>query len=505
MRWRNINIPQGSIINSAYIRWRSSNTVADPATTVIITGEDEDTCLIFSTLGDYDGRSRTDATVEYNIPATSINVWYDTTDLSSIIQEIIDRPGWESGNAIALFNGPTAPAPYIVTGLSFDHNDGTSAPKLFITWSPQPSEDLPAEFEAGQDSVDLPAEFKSQTSVQLSSQFCVHTVRVAQDLSTWTEYDPQNELAHDCNDSWWQDVPNLRIDTALMKIVGGGGLGSDFFHTFTLNVFAVQASPNGQEERICAWAGHLAMISQDFYGQNDFEIAALLIMATDTADQYQLKLIEKGGNETLLPIVWPNFQDRYIVIYKEGTKLIANIYQDAAHTILEDSGEITLSGDLNFQYISMPMSYGGAIAAETSSGYIDPIFGSMENLPCEFSARRSDLEELSARFESGQDSTDLLGKFIVRHADSIELLGRFNGQDTEDLPAHFDVHYRRIFGENWQRKMWFDGTYYWRSYYSLALDSFIFEYIHKTGLIGNTWTENIAARIDVSGFDASAL
>ena len=113
--------------------------------------------------------------------------------------------------------------------------------------------------------------------------------------------------------------------------------------------------------------------------------------------------------------------------------------------------------------------------------------------------------QLYGKFEVGQGSEDLLGSFTVRKETSLDLPAAFEGQASVDLIASFHIQYRRIFGENWQRKSWFTDPYYWRSYYSLALDSFVFEYIHKTGLTGNLWTENVSARIDASGFDAAAL
>ena len=101
---------------------------------------------------------------------------------------------------------------------------------------------------------------------------------------------------------------------------------------------------------------------------------------------------------------------------------------------------------------------------------------------------------------------NLLCGFTVNQDSQNLPAGLFVGVDaSEELYAHVDVSYDRIFGECWQRKIWFDGTYYWRAYYSTALDSFIFEYIHKTGLSGNIWAENANARVDASGFDASAI
>ena len=369
--------------------------------------------------------------------------------------------------------------------------------------------------------VDLYATFEAQASSALFSELCVHTFSVSQDLNTWSEYDPEEELGHDCNDSWWQDVPRQRANTSLTKDVSPSGIGSDFFHEFILNIFDITATLNGDTERICAWAGSLALDSQDFYGLNDFQVAALIVIATDTDNQYQLKLIEKGGNEFTMPTVWPNYQDRYIVIYKEGAKLIALSYQDAAHTVLEDRAEITLSGDLNFRYISMPMAY-GHVGLESSSGYIDPIFGSFEQLFGEFEIQDSvvlfaefeiqdsiplfaefeiqDSAALFTKFEVGQDSEDLYAKFEIQ--DSVILYAKFEIQDSVALYTRFRVRCSRRFGGNWQRKMWFDGTYYWRGRYDPTVQELKFEHIIAAGLASNVWIENTNAAIDTLGFHA---
>ena len=62
-----------------------------------------------------------------------------------------------------------------------------------------------------------------------------------------------------------------------------------------------------------------------------------------------------------------------------------------------------------------------------------------------------------------------------------------------------------IFGENWQRKVWWDGRYYWRGYYDENEDEIQFEYIDSVGLVGNLWIRNVNADIDCSGFDAGAI
>jgi len=97
--------------------------------------------------------------------------------------------------------------------------------------------------------------------------------------------------------------------------------------------------------------------------------------------------------------------------------------------------------------------------------------------------------ELLAQAEVGQDSVDLLARAELR-------------QDTVDLFSNFRVSCPRRMGGNWQRKMWFDDTYYWRGRYDSVADELIFEYIAADGLAVNVWTKNANASIDCSGFAA---
>jgi len=70
------------------------------------------------------------------------------------------------------------------------------------------------------------------------------------------------------------------------------------------------------------------------------------------------------------------------------------------------------------------------------------------------------------------------------------------------LLSNFRVRCPRLMGGNWQRKMWFDGTYYWRGRYDPVGDELIFEYIVAANLAANGWTKNANASIDCSGFAA---
>jgi hypothetical protein len=104
MRWTNITIPQGATISSAYLKLCCLGTYTVNTVRSKIRGDDEDNASTFSDLADFDGRPRTTAIVYWdNIPPWDDGVWYTSPDIKTVIQEIIDRPGWSSGNSLAIF------------------------------------------------------------------------------------------------------------------------------------------------------------------------------------------------------------------------------------------------------------------------------------------------------------------------------------------------------------------------------------------------------------------
>lgn len=104
MRFTNITIPKGSTITSAYLTLTASADASVNTVNTKLRGEDADNPGQFSDYSDYSGRTRTTNQVEWNsIPAWTKDSEYDSPDISSIIQEIIDREGWASGNALVIF------------------------------------------------------------------------------------------------------------------------------------------------------------------------------------------------------------------------------------------------------------------------------------------------------------------------------------------------------------------------------------------------------------------
>jgi hypothetical protein len=129
MRFNGIGVPQGATITNAYIQFQVDETSTVPTTLTIQAEAIDDAPTFSSTSGDISFRSRTVEAVNWT-PATWTVVGEAgpdqmTPDISWVIQEIVDRGGWISGNSIVIiitgegkrtaesFNGVQAAAPLL--------------------------------------------------------------------------------------------------------------------------------------------------------------------------------------------------------------------------------------------------------------------------------------------------------------------------------------------------------------------------------------------------------
>lgn len=103
MRFRDIAVPQGAVIDSAYIRvWSHEAKTAEDVANITIYGDATDDAQTFTEDQLITDRPATDATVRWVVDEPW-GLWtpHTTPDLSAIVQEIVDRDGWETGNSIA--------------------------------------------------------------------------------------------------------------------------------------------------------------------------------------------------------------------------------------------------------------------------------------------------------------------------------------------------------------------------------------------------------------------
>lgn len=138
MRWTGVTIPNGATITNASIQFHVDSVDDNAALNVRFFGDDTDSAPIFTTTDfDISSRNRTTAFVNWTIPAwTSVHdegAAQLTPDLSSIIQEIVDRTGWVDGNDLAIYTDG-----WVGTGErtaeAFD-GEPASAPEISISFT----------------------------------------------------------------------------------------------------------------------------------------------------------------------------------------------------------------------------------------------------------------------------------------------------------------------------------------------------------------------------------
>jgi hypothetical protein len=129
MRFANVSIPPGSVVTKAYVQFEVDE-VSTGAASLRVRGQATDDALTFAKVpGNISSRARTGASVAWqprSWPTVQVHGPNQRTpDLSRIVQEIVNRPGWASGNAIAI----------IVTGTgrrTAESRNGTYAPILHL-------------------------------------------------------------------------------------------------------------------------------------------------------------------------------------------------------------------------------------------------------------------------------------------------------------------------------------------------------------------------------------
>lgn len=108
LRFSNANIPQGAVITSAHIQFTSDGENRTDPSTLTIRAEAADSAGAFRAAdGDLSMRNLTSASVSWS-PAGWIvegerTVAQQTPDISAVIQEVVNRAGWEAGNELVLF------------------------------------------------------------------------------------------------------------------------------------------------------------------------------------------------------------------------------------------------------------------------------------------------------------------------------------------------------------------------------------------------------------------
>ncbi|MEJ1354755.1 MAG: PilC/PilY family type IV pilus protein [Candidatus Sedimenticola sp. (ex Thyasira tokunagai)] len=101
-RFRNVAIPQGATITSAHLEFTAAVDDSDDAS-MTIRGVASDDAVVFANTSSFlSGRTLTSAKKDWDdIPSWTQETIYQTPDITSVVQEIVNRNGWCGGNSMA--------------------------------------------------------------------------------------------------------------------------------------------------------------------------------------------------------------------------------------------------------------------------------------------------------------------------------------------------------------------------------------------------------------------
>jgi len=135
VRFTSVNIPQGSTIDSANVSLYTYSGTYDDMNGMIY-GNDVDNAQDFNDnahIISTADRPRTSASVSWVEYSIGAGVWA-TKSVTNIIQEIVNREGWSSNNALVLLFIANTDVYKVFRAKSYE-NSTTQCPKLYIEWT----------------------------------------------------------------------------------------------------------------------------------------------------------------------------------------------------------------------------------------------------------------------------------------------------------------------------------------------------------------------------------
>ena len=132
----NVTVPQGATIDEALLTYKSDGSVSGTVTSQIY-AHDTDDAASPTSISDWETKesNMTTANVSWSMESWTSGTDYESPDIKSIIQEIVDRVGWASGNDILIMHLSTENSSDIYK-TPYDYEDNSAyAAKLNIEYT----------------------------------------------------------------------------------------------------------------------------------------------------------------------------------------------------------------------------------------------------------------------------------------------------------------------------------------------------------------------------------
>jgi len=136
LRFQAVTIPECATIDTAKVSIYSTRAGTGVALTVDAEDIDDAPAFVYDTSSpfpDFENRAHTTASASWTLTTSGAGVWYDSPAIPSVIQEVVDRVGWASGNDLAVFIKNNSSATF--TGFESYQATGTNYPYLTVTYT----------------------------------------------------------------------------------------------------------------------------------------------------------------------------------------------------------------------------------------------------------------------------------------------------------------------------------------------------------------------------------
>lgn len=136
IRFASVPISEGAVIDQANVILTASNSIA-LTTPLVIVADDTKFSTQLTTVGDRAGRNVTTAAVSWSLTAVTPGAYVYSSDITSVMQELVNRTDWLDPNAHAIsvfIETDAAATPGVKEFYSYDQS-ATLCPQLIVTWT----------------------------------------------------------------------------------------------------------------------------------------------------------------------------------------------------------------------------------------------------------------------------------------------------------------------------------------------------------------------------------
>lgn len=137
IRFTGVAIPPGSGIDTAVLTLRGGASSVAGLVTAMVRAVAQDNAAAPTTAANGQALPRTTTGVAWTTPDPVVDgTDYTLPDISDVIQEVVDRPGWASGNALVIYviSDPATPD-WRIKYFRARNTDAAGAPRLALTYT----------------------------------------------------------------------------------------------------------------------------------------------------------------------------------------------------------------------------------------------------------------------------------------------------------------------------------------------------------------------------------